>query len=436
MTAAPTNLPWSTSRLKSNLALTAVVRRIVRSWCLPFHWIRRECGTRIARSILPEQELYDHLSLHKVSDEMASSSPSATSRSLANGPVPVPASITTSPPSVISSRMTDIASEVGDEYQPEGLATRQTSTGRVNDSSRPQSPISAQTRQSARAPSSRRGTPFPGTSSTSPGWRSGGAFGGPGGSISNTSRPQSANSRSSRSHVPSLASQAFFHPMSSQRLQAQRGNRPLVFQQTTGFDGYSETGSNINRHSTGSNMTDQRVATAQTGNELPPPSRDTEFTEQDDRLTRTASPTGYGTAQSIGESERPLQAQVANVRPGQLDLGKNYKQSAGVLRPIERSPRSFRASFLIPSRNGVSPRSASHGRQRLGSVPAPPNDADTDTSTQGAPEAGINYEYFDGNTVFCWGGRLQNTRDRPINIATAIIVMLPSALFFAYSYVP
>lgn len=369
---------------------------------------------------------------------MASSSPSATSRTLANGPVPVPASITTSPPSVISSRMTDIASEDGDEYQPEGLATTQPSTRRFNDSSRPQSPTSAQTRQSARAPSSRRGTPFSGTSSTTPGWRSGGAFGGPGGSISNTSRPQSAISRSSRSHVPALASQAFFHPMSSQRLQAQRGNRPVVFQQTnhTNFDGYSETGSNINRHSTGSNMTDQRVATAQAGNELPPPSRDTEFTEQDDRLTRTASPTGYATAQSIGESERPLQAQVANVRPNQLNLGKNYNQSAGPLKPIERSPRSFRASFLIPSRNGASPRSASNGRQRLGSTPAPPIAADTDTSTQGAPEAGINYEYFDGNIVFCWGGRLQNTRDRPINIVTAIIVLLPSALFFTYSYVP
>lgn len=369
------------------------------------------------------------------SDDMPSSSPSATPRPLANAPVPVPASITTSPPSVISSRMTDIASEDGDEYQPEGRATRQPSTRQVNDSSRPQSPISAQTRQSARAPSSKRGTPFSGASSTSPGWRSGGAFGGPGGSISNTSRPQSANSRSSRSHVPSLASQAFFHPMSSQRLQAQRGNRPMGFQHTTpaSFDGYSETGSNINRHSTGSNMTGQRVATAQIGNELPPPSRDTEFTEQDDRLTRTASPTGYATAQSIGESERPLQAQVPNVRPSQPDLGKNYKQNASALRPIERSPRSFRASFLIPSRNGVSPRSASHGRQRLGSTPAPPNDADTDTSTQGAPQAGINHEYFDGNTVFCWGGRLQNTRDRPINIATAIIVILPSALFFAYS---
>jgi len=212
----------------------------------------------------------------------------------------------------------------------------------------------------------------------------------------------------------------------------------MVLQQKTpaNFDGYSDTGSNINRQSTGSNMTEQRVATAQAGNELPPPSRDTEFTEQDDRLTGTASPTGYATAQSIGESERPLQVQPASLRPNQLDLGKNYKQSAGTLGPIERSPRSFRASFLIPSRNGASPRSTNHGRQRLGSVPAPRNDADANTSTQGALEAGINYEYFEGNTVFCWGGRLQNTRDRPINIATAMIVVLPSALFFAYSYVP
>jgi palmitoyltransferase ZDHHC9/14/18 len=46
---------------------------------------------------------------------------------------------------------------------------------------------------------------------------------------------------------------------------------------------------------------------------------------------------------------------------------------------------------------------------------------------------GKNYEYFTGNTLFFGGGRLQNSRDKPINIATGIFVVLPSALFFAYS---
>ena len=366
---------------------------------------------------------------------MASSLLSTTPRSPANPSFSIPAFTTTSPPSVISSRMTDVASEDGEEYQPEGLATKLPTTRPANDSSRPHSPLSAQTRPSVRAPSSRRGSPFSGTSSTSPGWRSGGAFGGPGGSISNTSRPQSANSRSSRSHVPSLASQAFFRPMSSQRLQAQRSNRPMVLQQRTlaSLDGCSETGSNLNRHSVGSNVTDPRATTAQTGNELPPPSRGTEFTDQDDRFTMTASPTGNATAQSIGESERPLQGRSANLRPSQLDLGKNYKQGSGGLGPIEKSPRSFRASFLLPSKSGANSRTDTQGHQRLESVVGSPRTANTSTAKQGTPKAGINYQYFDGNTVFCWGGRLQNTRDRPINIGTAVIVILPSILFFAYS---
>lgn len=49
------------------------------------------------------------------------------------------------------------------------------------------------------------------------------------------------------------------------------------------------------------------------------------------------------------------------------------------------------------------------------------------------PKGGINYHYFSGNTIFLWGGRLQNTRDRPVNIASGIIVILPAILFLVYS---
>jgi palmitoyltransferase ZDHHC9/14/18 len=48
-------------------------------------------------------------------------------------------------------------------------------------------------------------------------------------------------------------------------------------------------------------------------------------------------------------------------------------------------------------------------------------------------ELGKNYQYFSGNTVFCWGGRLQNTRDRPVNIATGIFILVPAGLFFGFS---
>ncbi|KAL8826283.1 MAG: hypothetical protein Q9191_003896 [Dirinaria sp. TL-2023a] len=353
-----------------------------------------------------------------------------TSSSPPPGPLSPEASFPVPPsaPSIISSRMTDIVSEDGDEYQPEGLATTHALNRKANDSSRPQSPTSAQTRPS------RRGTPFSGTSNTSPGWRSGGAFGGPGGSISNTSRPQSANSRSSRTHVPSLASQAFFHPMSSQRLQAQRSNRAVVPQHRTpaSLEGYSETESHNRRHSIGSHATDQHQDKEQPGKELSPPSRGTDFTKQDDRYTTNASPTGEATAQSIGESERPLQRPSASLRPVPLQVNDNYKHSTARGASVEKSPRSFRASFLLPARrSGVTSRTGGNGHRRLDS--GSPRNGKIVTGEQDARKSGINYQYFDGNTVFCWGGRLQNTRDRPVNIATALIVILPSCLFFAYS---
>jgi palmitoyltransferase ZDHHC9/14/18 len=54
-----------------------------------------------------------------------------------------------------------------------------------------------------------------------------------------------------------------------------------------------------------------------------------------------------------------------------------------------------------------------------------------------APPAnlGKNYEYFTGNTIFWGSGRFQNSRDKPVNIATGILIVLPVALFLAYSYV-
>ncbi|KAF7559606.1 hypothetical protein G7046_g4535 [Stylonectria norvegica] len=42
------------------------------------------------------------------------------------------------------------------------------------------------------------------------------------------------------------------------------------------------------------------------------------------------------------------------------------------------------------------------------------------------------HQYFDGNTVFFLGGRWQNTRGRPINIATGLLVILPCILFFVF----
>lgn len=330
-------------------------------------------------------------------------------------PSPLPTAGSQQAPSIISSRMTEIASEDGDEFQREGQFTggRPTTAASI-DPNRPGSAMSSQTRPSTRAPPSRRGMGSPTTTAS---WRTGGGFGGPGGSMTNSSRPPSATSRTSRTHVPSLASHAFFRPMSSQRLQAQRGFRPTkVGQPSAGVDGSSEVGTNTGRHSLVSDATPQQSPQDQHGNDTSPPSRGTEFTDQDDGGTVNASPTD-ATLQSMGESERPLQGRSPHPRPMQLDIDKQRNGS----------PKSFRANF----HRAATTRKETQGHERLSSSNNSPRFAKK--LSESAPKAGINYQYFSGNTVFCWGGRLQNARDRPINVASGIIVVLPTVLFLVYS---
>ena len=320
--------------------------------------------------------------------------------------------------------MTDIASEDGDDYRPEGAATVRSLSGPPNDRSRPASPMSGNTLASTRPTPSRRGTPFSAGISA---WRHGGAFGGPGGAFSNTSRPQSATSRTSRTHVPALMSQAFYRPMSSQRLQAQRSGRFNNSEQSSrNQDGFSGSTGNVRRHSLGSNTTDQREQPPHPLNDALPPSRGTVYSEQDDLFTMNASPTGNNTTVSIGESERPLRKPSVRDQPANLDAEGNHKRSP----KSQKSPRSFRASFLMAAKGESPPRKDLQGHRRLSSATESSNPGVTH-DMEGRP--GLNYQYFSGNTVFFWGGRLQNARDRPINIATALLVIVPSILFFVFS---
>lgn len=76
----------------------------------------------------------------------------------------------------------------------------------------------------------------------------------------------------------------------------------------------------------------------------------------------------------------------------------------------------------------------SQGHEKLSSAASSPGLAQQEaTKKEVKKELGKNYEYFTGNTVFCWGGRLQNARDRPINIATGLMVLVPTGLFFGFS---
>ena len=322
-------------------------------------------------------------------------------------------------PSVVSSRLTDVISEDGDEYYPEGAAAAAAQSRARAFAGDQERTMSLQRRQ---------GVSGAGGSGE---WRPGNAFGGLGATMSNTSRPQSAMSRGSRTHVPSLTSHAFFRPMSSQRLQAQRGGRPITSGQTgTGSAGQSNIGSTFNRQSIGSNQTEYQ------DNDLPPPSRGTEYTEHDprDRASINPSPSGNVTAQSLDESTRPLHKRSSFPGPVHLDFGAKYKPNPNGVLQAQKSTGSFRSAFILPARENPLPSNRQQRKQPSSkNTSLEPEHSKVFSATK--TQAGKNYQYFAGNTVFLLRGRFQNARQKPINIATGVLVVLPSVLFLVYSYV-
>lgn len=307
------------------------------------------------------------------------------------------------PPSIggISSRMTDIASEDGDRSMSSRAAT------------------------SVQPPQSRRGPPPPAARLST--------------GNSNPLRPGSSSSRMSRisrTHVPSFTPQAFFRPMSSQRLQAHR--RPSQVHQ----EAYTETTEavedeiGLKRRSLISNST---VHLGAHTNDLEvPPSRGTEFTDPiiSDRNTSNASPTGNTTIRSLGESVKLLHEREKKSVPERLNINRTV-QTGNLHEPPQKSPLSFRSGFLsIHNKNEDPQHPASRDHERLSSVASSSPRSMKDHKAPAPPaNLGKNYEYFTGNTVFWGSGRFQNSRDRPVNIATGLLIVLPVALFLAYSCV-
>tara|TARA_R110002003_G_scaffold73_12_gene6907 strand:+ start:19670 stop:20461 length:792 start_codon:yes stop_codon:yes gene_type:complete len=250
------------------------------------------------------------------------------------------------------------------------------------------------------------------------------------------SRPTTS---ASRTHVP-LAAHGFFRPMSSQRLQQQRGQRPnsLLGHGSLYSEAAHDATANSHRQSIGSTQTIRGTPALGLHHELdhPPPSRGTDITDRDmpDRTTANTTPTGAETVRSRGESITPLQ----RPRPQHLNLANVHAGEAGKLPTPSKSPRSFRSSFLLSSRDGRSAQMRpNQGHEKLTSAESSPRLARKEISKNLVRrELGKNHEYFSGNTAFCWGGRLQNTRDRPVNLATAIMIIVPAGLFLGYSFVP
>lgn len=330
------------------------------------------------------------------------------------------------PPSIISSKMTGIASEDSHENNLEGSATnRRSATGTqsgkaMSDRSRPPSAMSSQTRNSHRAPQSRRGVPLVGYSIGEP-------FGGPGGTMWNTSRPPSVTSQASKTHVPSLAAQAFFRPMSSQRLQARRGRQAESTHSEIPLEKATEAGHIAIRYS----LTSHPAKVIHHSTPVPPPSGGTEISDREDRVTMPASPNGEKTVRGSRESERPLQGRSFHLGPGHGSFASNYKQGTSAP-PNKNSPKSFRSKIF-----GSPPENAPELHDNQGHERLPSKNSTSHISAKSdnpaPPTLGKNYQYFLGNTVFCFGGRFQNARDLPFNILSGIIAVLPTILFLFYS---
>lgn len=132
-------------------------------------------------------------------------------------------------------------------------------------------------------------------------------------------------------------------------------------------------------------------------------------------------------SQQEGETGLVDGSRKAINRPMHLNIGAAQKAGDAP----QKSPLSFRSGFSLASKGrmepGHQPLSSSAGSPRL----ARQDGNETPSTAKGA--LGKNHEYFEGNTVFWWGGRMQNARDRPVNIATGIVLVLPAILFFVYS---
>ena len=334
--------------------------------------------------------------------------------------------------SIISSRMTDIASEDGEEYHPVGTSTAAPSRPYVSSGAQNTTPRPTSSRHEiwSRSPLSRRGVPGIEASSSH---RRGYSAGGPDSTLSTASRPQSPNLRAQRSHAPSLTSNAFFSPMSSQRLQAQRSGRPQTSRRY-GAEGATENefGSATNRKSAGSTQT---RPTTEADDEFPPPSRGTEFTEQDapNRMLNTTTPIQPAATQSVGDSTRPLYEPSRHERLITLEQSKTQRHNLAQDSKTQASLQSFKSSKLSPANKDSFVPYDTHGQERpTAGVPVQKSKLYQPQGRVGN-SVGHIYDYFPGNTSFCLGGRVQNTRDRPINLATGILVILPAILFLIYS---
>lgn len=153
--------------------------------------------------------------------------------------------------------------------------------------------------------------------------------------------------------------------------------------------------------------------------------------------TESEAPHEYDTTSqpAASEAEREYFQSLSPEKkhtPSPLDLG-NALSVAGLKDKPLRSPHSFRSGLSIGSKQIIPPTNHQH---LPSNEPSPRYRNMEEKQYVAQREAlGKNYEYFEGNNVFWLGGRMQNARDRPINILTGVLLVVPAILFFVFSSV-
>jgi palmitoyltransferase ZDHHC9/14/18 len=303
-------------------------------------------------------------------------------------------------------------------------------------------PVRGQVPQSAGEPDiSRPGSAQTGVSSRGNWSHRGGEKSYAGSVGAGSTRPPTATSRT---HVPSLTASAFYRPMSSQRLQAQRGQRPPSAMTQSTVPGQSvEDEDSPTRIRTGRSVQSLPQSRAQGQGQERPLSRGTDITEFPGGIPEsdTVPSLPPGAAAHISRHEDNRRSRPGSEVPLNALSDKSNSKFAGGLdmdrlrsdnvAPEPKSPRTL--ATLISNRYSKSSlQLRQQGHEKLPSEISTPNFPDAAKETV-RKELGKNHQYFQGNTVFCLGGRLQNARDRPINLITAFIIVLPIVLFGVFS---
>lgn len=248
----------------------------------------------------------------------------------------------------------------------------------------------------------------------------------PTGAVTTAKAASRPNTGASKTHVPTLAAQAFFRPMSSQKLQAQR-NQSVRGTTAEGQSPTTEGKSAVakqpqhqqhrHRYSDASVNTLRELQALRREQDAPPPlpvSRGTQVTSDGEYTTGSVT------------SATPLQNWngVQGVRTA--DAG------AARLDPAQYNDRSMppRSTIQDEQDPSLQEKAEPHSHQANGAAPMYAAQSSTSSPTK---SAGKNYEYFAGNALFCFAGRCINTKAQPLSLLTLLLTLVPSALFGAFS---